>query len=443
MQVKNETCMVRNMEYGNVEKTDKTKIFELVDKYAKEDRFLSEVYFTIKPTESDESLLKEMQSLFKEGSEELKFEFITKFRNGHILEVLDLENQNFFDKLEAKKIAVRIDEKELSKLLDDQENVIEDLIEISPQATVSETEVIPVIEIVENKRSNLIEGKITALTSPNDFYLTSLDSLSNFDKLQNDIQCFAPAMSPLLDFECGTLCLAQYPFDNLWYRAKIIDSDETIITVICIDNGKTFSIDNKISLKIHPEQLKHKSFGMSCSLPVTIERKCEEDATTFMLQFVDLSVNFEIVLATQQKNYVEVSINAENISDFLVKKNLAKRIEIVQSGKGYTSHINSLSDFYIQLERDQLKLDLISKIFDRTNGKFDKVNDPKVNQIVAAKFNDDECWYRSRIESIDEDGYMVKFIDYGNYSITKEIGVLEDSITGGMLILINYAQIFN
>jgi hypothetical protein len=172
-----------------------------------------------------------------------------------------------------------------------------------------------------------------------------------------------------------------------------------------------------------------KSFGMLCSLPVSIERKCEEEATNFMLTFVDLTVDFEIVLSTPTKTFVEVSIKDEKMAEFLTKKNLARRLSIFQSGTGYTSHINSIDDFYVQLEEEQIKLELILAVLDRDHGNFEKIDDPKVDQIVAAKFNEDNCWYRARIESIETDGFMVKFIDYGNYSITKEIGVLDESIS--------------
>ena len=88
----------------------------------------------------------------------------------------------------------------------------------------------------------------------------------------------------------------------------------------------------------------------------------------------------------------------------------------------------NINDFYIQLEEDQLKLDLIAKIMDRANGNFEKVIKPQVGQVVAAKFSDDDSWYRALIEEINDDVYAVKFIDFGNVSETKEIGVLDETI---------------
>jgi hypothetical protein len=443
LQVKGETCRVLNLEYGSVEILHKSNMRQLDAKFSKIESLITRGYFGIKPTEISESnLLTEIRSSLTEGLIELNFEIVKKFKDGFLLEVIDAESkENFFDKLIGRKMAVRINENELEKILKEKIEIYEDFEEIiinvettklvESLTTTTEEETIPKSnEEVEVK--SRIPGKITSLTSPNDFYLVSLEDMEHYKKMQDDIQILAPALAPLLDFECSTLCLAQQPFDNLWYRANIIDSDETIITVVCVDNGKTFSIDNKIFLKVLPEQLQRKIFfGISSSLPLSIEHTCEENATQFMLQYVDIEIEFEVVLCTRDKTYVEIYVNEESIGHQLIEKNFAKCLDYFLSGSGFTSHINSLDDFYIQLEEDQLKLDVISSIFDRADGKFEKVANPKVGDIVAAKFSDDEFWYRAVIEEIEDDGkrFDVKFIDYGNLSETKEIGILDESIT--------------
>jgi tudor domain-containing protein 1/4/6/7 len=441
LQVKNETCRVLNLEYGNVEILHKSCLRELDVQFSKVQSLITRAYFGIKSTETSESnLLSEIRASLTEGLLELNFEIVKKFKDGLMLEVFDAKSkENFFDKLVARKLAVRISENELEKILKEKSEILENFEEIifSPDSTkpvenliAEKEETIPKSQ-EEVKANSKIPGKITALTSPNDFYLFSVEDMENYKVMQDDIQILAPALPPLLDFECTTLCLAQQPFDNLWYRAKIIDSDETIITVVCVDNGKTFSIDNKIFLKVLPEQLQRKIFfGISSSLTLSIEYTCEENATQLMLQYVDTEIEFEVVLCTRDKTYVEVYVKETNIGDQLIEKDFAKRLEFFHSGSGFTSHINSLDDFYIQLEDDQLKLDAIGSILDRADGKFEKIVNPKVGDIVAAKFCDDECWYRAVIEEIESNGkFEVKFIDFGNLSETKEIGILDQSIT--------------
>lgn len=431
----------------------------LDDRFRKYGKLVEKGFFNIKPTniEGDKKLLKVLMTFFNEGSKELRFTLVKTFKDGWILDPIDPETDNMdnlIDVLVSEKMAVRIDDDELTQLLEkkveiEKENLkkIENALKNVKEKKVKEKEKsVEKIVVAEERKKEIakplaaaekkpkrpdgIIAKLTALTSPNDFYLTRIDTLQQFNQLHTDIQILAPAMQPLIDFECGTYCLAQEPYDSLWYRAKIIDSDESIITVLCMDNGKTFSIENKICLKALPDQLQQKAFfGIPCSLAVKIERKFDDEATEIMLKMVEKEIEYTVTLNTTQMNFIELFHDNMNVADLLVEKKFAKRYDIFPSGNGYTSHVNSSSDFFVQLEVDQLKLDLISAIMDRTNGKFEKVVNPQIGHVIAAKFPDDDCWYRSKIESIDNDGFMVSFIDYGNSCFVTEIGAIEESIT--------------
>lgn len=276
--------------------------------------------------------------------------------------------------------------------------------------------------------------KMAALTSPTDFYVSLVDENASFSQLHNDIQIIASGAPPLTDFEEGTVCLAKQSFDLCWYRAKIIDSDETeqnvMITVRSLDDGKTFSVEDRMFLKMMPIALERKKFfGISCSLAVSIERKCEEEATDLMKNMMNhqLKVFFLNGPEFERKCLVEMFDHNENVADVLVSKKFARRLDMIQGGKCYTSHINSLSSFYLQFETEQLTLDLISQYFEEAGGKFETV-DAEPGKIVAALFPEDDNWYRSRIESIEKNGeYMVTFIDYGNTCLVKKIGEIAES----------------
>ena len=190
--IKGDVCNLKNCEYGNMEQVHKSKMCPLTDEFASKEFYLSQAYFALKPLETEEKLFKEMQEIFKDGGVEMKFEIVKKFKDGFILEVFDLiENENIFDELVAKNLAVRIKEDELSEILDKRENS-----EAAHQnLEVKEEKLSEKSSKDQEKSSNLIRGKITALTSPNDFYLSSLDALESFKQLHIDIQCFAPGNS--------------------------------------------------------------------------------------------------------------------------------------------------------------------------------------------------------------------------------------------------------
>lgn len=460
-------------EYGNSEIVQKSKIRVLDEKFAKIGDLGVKTYFPIKAAgDCDEkTLFNEMIKLFDNGSKEYNFRIGQKVVDGWILEPIDVNTgRHVFDDLVKAKKAQRIDVAELSDLLQSPK------IEI-PQNEVPKPEVNPPAPVIprqksvpkaekpkdpakkerkspekvkksaEKKSEQLKEDpvkaesceikdgrvaiKMTALTSPTDFYISRVDDMRSFSKLHSDIQIIASGAAELVEFEEGMLCLAQQPFDLCWYRAKIIDSDESdaMITVRCLDDGKTFSVDDKTFLKIMPAALERKKFyGISCSLPIKIERKSEEAATDLMMKLMenDLNALFINEVSDDHKNFLELFNGSENVVDSLVEKKLAIRLEMIAPGKGYTSHINSMSSFYLQFEMDQLKLDLISQYFEESKGNFEKV-DPQPGDLVAALFPDDDCWYRTRIESIESDGYLVSFIDYGNSCVVKEIGKIAES----------------
>lgn len=469
---------VFHREYGNTETVRMSKIRLLDEKFAKMSDLAVETFFPIKPLpESDEkSLFNEMMKIFENGAKEFNFKVVQKINDGWILEPIDPTNsRNVIDELVKAGKATRVSSNELQQLLDYEkpkgvlkkerkspekpkqiaDPKLEVKLEVNPEAKLEVVQEIkqaakpqkikkeksPIKEksppAAKEKspepRTDIVAVKMTALTSPTDFYISLFDEIPSFIKLHADIQIIATGAAPLKEFEEGALCLAQQPFDLCWYRAKIIDSDETeqhsMITVRCVDDGKTFSVDDKTFLKIMPVALGSKKFfGIACTLPVKIERKCEEDATDLMMKMMDIQLQASFISGTENelRKFVELLNDSGNVSDILVEQKLAHRLEIISPGKGYTSHINSLSSFYLQFEMDQLKLDLISQYFEEANGNFENI-EAKEGMIVAALFPDDECWYRARIESVESDGFSVTFIDYGNTCLVKQIGTNSES----------------
>lgn len=449
---------VFHREYGNSEIVHKSKLRVLDEKFAKMDDLAVTTYFAIKtsPESDDKSLHNELVKLFEDGAKEFNFKVVQKLNDGWILEPIDQStNRNVFDELVKMKKAERISDKELQLILEVKQNErskepkkerkspekAKKIEKIDIQKSVARREATPETSlpapVIEEKLPAAsvigISVKMTAVTSPSDFYISRVEDISSFSHLHNDVQIIASGAAQLTAFEEGTLCLAQQPFDQCWYRSKIIDSDETeqnlMVTVRCMDDGKTFSVDDKSFLKIMPAALERKKFfGIACSLPIKIERKCEEEATDLMMNIMenDLHVIFLNEVRDGCRNYVELFDVTTNFSDLLVQKKYAVRLEMIQAGKCYTSHINSLSSFYLQFETDQLKLDLIARYFEDASGKFEKV-EPKPGDIVASLFPDDGSWYRTRVESVDDDGYTVSFMDYGNTCVVKEIGEIAET----------------
>lgn len=457
-------------EYGNSEIVQKSKIRVLDEKFAKIGDLGVKTYFPIKAAgDCDEkTLFNEMIKLFENGSKEYNFRLGQKILDGWILEPIDVNTgRHVFDDLVKARKAQRIDVTELVDLLQGPKVEVQQKEAPKPEVNAPVPEIpcqrsVPKAEkpkdpakkerkspekvkktaekkpeqtkeepVKEEIKDGRVAIKMTALTSPTDFYISRVDDMRSFSKLHSDIQIIASGAAHLDELGEEMLCLAQQPFDLCWYRSKIIDSDESdaMITVRCLDDGKTFSVDDKTFLKIMPAALARKKFyGISCSLPIKIERKSEEAATDLMMKLMENEMHALFIneVSDDHKNFLELFNGSENIVDSLVEKKLAIRLEMIAPGKGYTSHINSMSSFYLQFEMDQLTLDLISQYFEESKGNFEKV-DPQPGDIVAALFPDDDSWYRTRIESIESNGFLVSFIDYGNTCVVKEIGKIAES----------------
>lgn len=446
----NDTVKVFHREYGNSESIHKSKIRQLDEKFSVVGDLVVPSYFAIKPAgdTDDKSLFNEMMKKFEDGSKEFYFKVIQSFRNGVLLEPIEQQtNKNVIDELVKMKKAQRISQDELSQIL-----------EVKPQPKIErpkeqvkkerkspeKTKKITVdsekpknppkaSDFHKEKLQSALKSdayiKITAVTSPTDFYISRADSAASFSKLQEDIQIIASGAAALNNFEEGMMGLAQQPYDLLWYRSKIIDSDDSMVTVRCLDDGKTFSVDCP-KLKIMPAALERKKFfGIACSLAIKVDRKCEEEATGLMMKLManELRVVFITDEKGDTKKYVDIfDEEDQSVTETMIQRKFGKRMETIQPGKGYTSHINSTQSFFLQFERDQLKLDVISQYIDETSGNFAPI-DPKPGSIVAALYPEDNCWYRSSIEAIDDSGYLVKFIDYGNVCHVDRIGKIAET----------------
>ncbi|CAK6446922.1 unnamed protein product [Pipistrellus nathusii] len=96
----------------------------------------------------------------------------------------------------------------------------------------------------------------------------------------------------------------------------------------------------------------------------------------------------------------------------------------------YVSHINDLSDFYVQLTEDEAKLSRLSERLNDVRRRPERYAGPPLQRgdIICATFPDDNLWYRAVVkERQPSDLLSVQFIDYGNVSTVSanKIGKLD------------------
>lgn len=82
--------------------------------------------------------------------------------------------------------------------------------------------------------------------------------------------------------------------------------------------------------------------------------------------------------------------------------------------------ISSPTDFYIQLNHDDLELDTLMKNIASTyenGGDPLKQSEIKPEKYCIVQYSEDLKWYRAVIKSVDKQQVIVQFIDYGNIEI--------------------------
>ncbi|XP_021073991.1 tudor domain-containing protein 6 isoform X2 [Mus pahari] len=86
----------------------------------------------------------------------------------------------------------------------------------------------------------------------------------------------------------------------------------------------------------------------------------------------------------------------------------------------YVSHINDLSDFYIQLIEDEAEINHLSERLNdvRTRPQYHTGPPWQSGDVICAVFSEDNLWYRALVMEQQPNGLLsVQFIDYGNMSV--------------------------
>ncbi|XP_031616520.1 maternal protein tudor isoform X2 [Contarinia nasturtii] len=276
---------------------------------------------------------------------------------------------------------------------------------------------------------------ITHVDHPNRFYIQLNSDTIEINSFETSLQIVAPQLPALADFRAGQLCIAKYTLDDRWYRAKIIDTDGEITSILFIDYGNTDSITDNTLLKsiIDNSLIERKPYAMKCSLPIAprgsgewAENACQK---LRMLHSDDSPLTYELVSKDKDVNYVKLFfVGGRDLVKELIQEEVAEPLEIIRSGeKCFISHINSLSDFFIQVDSDSEVLHKIELHLAQNNSPT-APSTPTIGTICSAQF-EDGLFYRARILNVLPDGkYDVEFLDYGNTFQTNEIRTLSSEI---------------
>ncbi|XP_063828326.1 maternal protein tudor-like isoform X8 [Ostrinia nubilalis] len=278
---------------------------------------------------------------------------------------------------------------------------------------------------------------ISHVDTPGHFWLQMADKVDKIEEIQAELQANAESYADVENREMGTLCVAKYLADDQWYRAEILDSDSDITTVRFIDYGNTDVLDNQPGLiktmPDHFKQIERYAIKSSVNAVPTGTGQWSEPSSDFFTQLVgDFSTAVDALIVLKDvTTYVDIFINGQNLTDKLVSEGYAARSEETECGGDlpscFASHVNSPSEFWIQLETAAPELQAMeSAMVDAEN--FPELKDKEEGVICAAKYPEDGEWYRAQVIVDGSEGTEVLFMDYGNASIANELRSLPDEL---------------
>ncbi|XP_050460512.1 maternal protein tudor-like isoform X2 [Cataglyphis hispanica] len=287
---------------------------------------------------------------------------------------------------------------------------------------------------------------VSHVDSPSQFWLQRVDEIASLNQKQEQLQLEVSNFSTIDSIlEEGTLCVATYSIDNLWYRAEVLDADEDITTVRFIDYGNTDVINNKTdNIRQIPDAWKSlERFALKCRLdviPVDTEDWNESTCERFEYLVTSTETLQALIVADTVPKRVELFINDKSISEMLVEEKHAIIINTEQEPvdeivdleldphSAFVCHINSPSEFWVQEEKSVADLEVMADRFIVAD-MFPKIDNVKEGLLCVAKYPEDEQWYRARVISHDNNGNMqVIYIDYGNSAVSTEIRAIPEDL---------------
>lgn len=416
--INDETVKVFYIDYGNETEVPKKNVKALNMEEHGDYEFALEVNLNMI------ELSEELTSKISELTADKQFIANVYFgETGWIADLIDSEtNLSLNQSLVQLKLASFIDGETPAQI----ETITE---EVEPVATIPATEAAD---------SSSTQVTITHIDSPSEFYVQLVANEDCIFSLQADLQEKVATLPDLETTEIGALCAAKYSVDEQWYRAEVLDSDPEITTVRFVDYGNTDVLtSNEGSIKTLPaDLLSMDKYARKCSLnimPVSGEEWSPEASQIF-----ETAVNADVIYADivyqdeKNKTFVELYVNDTNVAQQLLDANMALQISReheanIANNTGFVSHLNAVSEFWIQLESSVPDLEMI---VDRlaTADNFPDLQDLSPGVLCAANFPDDEMWYRARILSNTVAGIEVLFIDYGNSSTAMKLKVLPEDL---------------
>ena len=300
------------------------------------------------------------------------------------------------------------------------------------------------------------------INTPKDFWIQILDNGPELDDMMNKLHEFyssLPADKDLLpDPDFGKACVALYHEDESWYRARIVGLNSGVAEVLFVDYGNAEKVPLNLIKKVKQEFLQLPAQAVQCQLKgvapigsswtgaekdiledmVGDECKCTFLASYNKMFLVDLesqdkSVAFElnkagVVRLTNKASScstISLASSSSHASKSTLQQRFVESIFDLTLGKRenfLVTYVTGPHQFCCQLTSNESQLnemmDSLENHYSSLDESASQLNEPKAGETCAAKYTQDEMWYRGLItEVISATSVEVLFVDYGNSEV--------------------------
>lgn len=267
------------------------------------------------------------------------------------------------------------------------------------------------------------------------FYVMLKDQESALEDLATRLEeRYANAPLPVADPVAKLPCVAFYPKDGAWYRAKVVRD----MTVQFVDYGNADTVSE--IREIAPEFLDVPPFCYKCKLEGAKELAGASSAFEKLVADAELELE---VLTWGQEVTVRLSKDGADITTMLreqlAESNAAAQAEAASVSvdadtsapvreAGTVTHVDGLNSFYVLFSARQADLDALGERLQEAlaSGSAATVDKPDGSTLYGALYSEDGLWYRARVEgAAAEGGLRVRFVDYGNVETVESVVVLD------------------
>ena len=297
---------------------------------------------------------------------------------------------------------------------------------------------------------------VTHAVDPMNIWVIPQDKLEAFATVLTTTEkhCSMPAKERCTA-EVGVICLA--PFDNHYYRGKIVSISQASVDVQFVDFGNKETVPSSKLIVITEKLCEIPALAIHCRLDRitypdgehTFSSQCKQ---FFKTDVSDKQVVVQVHRKVDGKMAVSIQIQIDggdaDLSYELVKQGFAGFVSGAQNGVQTPSDVRTPSDSpkpftesdlpeYVLLRSCQVgvtnvstpsqfwvidvnevsKLDLINKElndFASSAAAMPLSAEYTEGCLCCALFSEDNAWYRAVVLSCDGSSYKLRFIDYGN-----------------------------